>query len=460
MFLLIPACIISLLIATGGAFAQKASSKSLTSAPQPQNTIHLFNGKNLDGWYTFIKDRGRDKDPKSVFTVKDGMLSISGEEWGCITTDKEFENYKLVAEYKWGNKTYGTRANRTRDNGFLLHSIGEDGGYDGTWMRSIEINIIEGGTGDLLVVGDETNRFLITCPVAPQKQNGSYIFQPGGDPVNENYARVNWIGRDPNWKDEKGFRGINDVENPAGEWNRLECIVNGDQMSVYLNGTLVNQALFVRPSKGRIQIQSEGAEISYRRVDLTPLPPAPSYIPEGYKSLFNGKDLTGWKKHGTENWYAQNGEIICESGRAKKFGYLSTIKEYKDFILDVNYKQEANGNSGIFVRSTIDGTAITGWQVEVANMDEHSGGIYESGKGGRGWLIQPDPQNEKILREGEWNHMRIKVKGNEVTTWLNGTQMIHLNDNKFGAGKGFIALQIHDGGGIKVRWKDLHIKEL
>lgn len=447
----------------------KVETISAQPSQSQQKTIHLFNGKNLDGWYTFLKDRGRDNDPQKVFTVKNGIINISGKEWGCITTDKEFENYKLVVEYKWGNKTYGERHGKARDNGILFHSKGEDGGYSGTWMHSIECNVIEGGTGDFIVVGDKSNDFLLTSPVAPEKQNGSYIYQPGGDPVTVNSGRINWSGRDPNWKDEEGFRGVNDVDNPVGEWNRLEAIAKGNELFIYLNGMLVNHATFSKPHAGRIQIQSEGAEIFYRRVDLTPLPLIPSYIPEGYKSIFNGKDLSGWKINGTEKWYVDNGELICESGPNKKYGYLSTNKTYKNFILDLEFKQEANGNSGVFVRSNITGIGkngpdIKGWQVEVAPLGLHTGGVYESGAeggvGGRGWLIQPSAENEKVLNQGKWNHMRIKVKGDEITSWLNGVEMVHLKDAKFGTGNGFIALQIHSGGGIKVGWKNLRIKEL
>lgn len=251
------------------------------AAQQRQHVIHLFNGRNLDGWYTFIKDRGRDNDPQKVFTVKNGIINISGEELGCITTNKEYSNYKLVVEYKWGNKTYGSRFGKARDNGVLFHSKGKDGGYEGIWMHSIECNVIEGGTGDFIVVGDQSNNFLLTCPVAPEKQGTSYIYQAGGDPVTVNSGRINWIGRDPNWKDVKGFRGKNDVEHPVGEWNRLECIARGSEIFIYLNGTLVNHAIHSKPSEGQIQIQSEGAEIFYRRVDLTPLPATPVYVPEG-----------------------------------------------------------------------------------------------------------------------------------------------------------------------------------
>lgn len=175
-------------------------------------------------------------------------------------------------------------------------------------------------------------------------------------------------------------------------------------------------------------------------------------------SLFNGQDLTGWQIHGTEKWYVENGELICESGESEAYGYLSTTKYYDDFELALEFKQEANGNSGVFFRSTLEGTKISGWQVEVAPPANHTGGIYESY--GRGWLIQPAPAKDAALRMGEWNKMKIRVVGPKVTTWLNGEQMISLEDSKIGAGKGAIALQIHDGGGIKVRWRNIKVKPL
>lgn len=174
--------------------------------------------------------------------------------------------------------------------------------------------------------------------------------------------------------------------------------------------------------------------------------------------LFNGKNLNGWTIHGTEKWYVENGELICESGPEAKYGYLSTNEKYKNFELTLKFKQEANGNSGVFFRSSIEGAKISGWQVEVAPLNNHSGGIYESY--GRGWLIQPKAEDEKWLKTGEWNVMKIKVLNDHVTTWLNGHQMVDITDAKIGAADGFIALQIHDGGGIKVRWKDLVIKKL
>ena len=174
--------------------------------------------------------------------------------------------------------------------------------------------------------------------------------------------------------------------------------------------------------------------------------------------IFNGRDLDGWTVHGTELWYVDAGDLICESGPAAQYGYLRTNETYTDFDLTLEFKQEANGNSGVFFRSTIDGTIISGWQAEVAPPGLFSGGIYESY--GRGWLIQPDPSKDSALHMGEWNTMRVRVVGTRVTTWINSTEMIDFTDDNIGAATGHIALQIHDGGGIKVRWRNIEVTRL
>jgi hypothetical protein len=174
--------------------------------------------------------------------------------------------------------------------------------------------------------------------------------------------------------------------------------------------------------------------------------------------LFNGTDLTGWKIYGTEKWYVKDNLLICESGPDKGYGYLATEKFYDNFILTLEFNQESDGNSGVFFRSNIDGTKISGWQVEVAPPGSHSGGIYESY--GRGWLIQPSSEYDDVVVLDQWNFMKIKVYNNEVTTWINGIKMININDDKIGKGVGSIALQIHDGGNIKVKWKNINIEML
>ena len=175
-------------------------------------------------------------------------------------------------------------------------------------------------------------------------------------------------------------------------------------------------------------------------------------------SLFNGVDLSGWTIHGTEKWYVEDGDLVCENGSDNEYGYLSTDEYYDNFVLTLEYKQESNGNSGVFFRSTLDGIIINGWQVEISPPGHDTGGIYESY--GRGWLIKPDPIKDKSLKYGDWNSMKIMVKGDNVKTWLNGVEMIHINDQKIGEGKGSIALQIHAGDDVKVRWRNIKLEKL
>jgi hypothetical protein len=176
------------------------------------------------------------------------------------------------------------------------------------------------------------------------------------------------------------------------------------------------------------------------------------------KALFNGENLEGWTVYGTEKWYVEDGLLVCESGPDEQYGYFATNEHYKNFVLELEFKQEADGNSGVFIRSTVDGTKVSGWQVEVAPPGHATGGVYESY--GRNWLIKPDPEKDKALRMGEWNKMKIRMDGDTITSWLNGTQMITLTDEIIGAGEGSVALQIHDGGGIKVKWRNIQLTEL
>ena len=174
-------------------------------------------------------------------------------------------------------------------------------------------------------------------------------------------------------------------------------------------------------------------------------------------SLFNGVDLTGWIIHGTEKWYVENGELVCKNGPDNEYGYLSTAEYYDDFILTLEFKQESNGNSGVFFRSTLEGIIISGWQVEIAPPGLATGGIYESY--GREWLIKPDPKYEN-LNDGDWNSMKIMVNGDNVKTWLNSVEMISLKDEIIGKGKGSIVLQIHEGDDVKVRWRNIKLEKL
>lgn len=180
-------------------------------------------------------------------------------------------------------------------------------------------------------------------------------------------------------------------------------------------------------------------------------------------SLFNGKDLSGWKNNGEEKWVVENGTILCES-TANKYGYLTTEKAYRNFDLRLKFKSEAEGNSGVFLRSKITGIDpehgpdIEGMQVEVdPSVGKHTGGLYESG--GRGWVATPTEDGEKALKPGDWNDLEISAHANHIVAKLNGKKIVDLTDPHQKFSEGVIGLQIHTGGGVKMRWKDISIRE-
>lgn len=231
--------------------------------------IKLFNGKDLTNFYTYLRKYGKNNDPEKVVTVQDGAIRVSGKVFGCFTTEKEFDNYHLVVEYKWGDETFPPREKATMDSGVLLHCVGEDGAAGGVWMESIECQLIEGGTGDFILVKGKGPAPKLTARV--EKIGNQYYWNPKGEPKTFQGGRINWFGRDPQWKDVKGFRGKRDVEKPVGEWNTLECICDGGKITNILNGTVVNHGYDASLTKGKILFQSEGAEVFFRRIDLKPL---------------------------------------------------------------------------------------------------------------------------------------------------------------------------------------------
>ena len=271
------------------------------------------------------------------------------------------------------------------------------------------------------------------------------------------------------------------VVKKPGEWNHMRIKCAGQHIMVILNGKKVTEMDMSKwtsgtknpdgsdipswlpkpfaelPTKGFIGLQGKHGDslIWFRNIKIKELPRKTREA-----RLFNGEDITNWDKYGTELWYVKDGLLICESGPDKQYGYLATREYYDDFDLTVEFKQEADGNSGVFIRSFVEekDVKVNGWQVEVAPKGFDTGGIYESY--GRGWLIQIPDEKENILKQGEWNTMRIRVQGDNVQTWLNGEEMVNIRDKKIGAGQGRIALQIHDGGGIKVLWRNLHLQTL
>jgi hypothetical protein len=218
------------------------------SEPQP---IHLLSGNDLSPFYPFLTNSSAGSDPDHVFTLTNGVLRITGQHYGYLATKQtNFANYKLIAEFRWGEQTWSPRATNARDSGVLVHCVGKDN----VWPKSIEAQIIEGGTGDILVV------------------NGAMLTVDGVT-KGPKIARFDRPGRNP-WNDEKGFRGPHEIESPTGEWNRMEVLCDGDKVAITVNGHKTLEGTNASPHAGKILLQSEGAEIFFRRLDVYPLKPA------------------------------------------------------------------------------------------------------------------------------------------------------------------------------------------
>jgi len=198
----------------------------------------LFNGKNLDGWYSFLTTKGKNRDPEKVFTVENGLLHISGKEFGYICTEKTFKDFHLAVEFKWGEKKFPPRDADTtkRDNGICFYvPLNEK---DSVWPKSIECQVQEGDVGDIWLIDSAT------------------VVIDGKRTEPNDYTRV---------KKKK------DGEKPNGEWNLVEVIVKKNQITYIVNGIVVNEAGSPSLNEGKIIIQSEGAEIYYRKIEITEL---------------------------------------------------------------------------------------------------------------------------------------------------------------------------------------------
>jgi len=384
---------------------------------QDSGWVYLFDGTNTNAWRGYQQETL----PESWIVENGNLVGLGygGDLGGDIITKQQFEDFELYLEWAIGEGG---------NSGIFFHVLEDD--YPTVYATGPEYQLIDD-------VG------------FPEKLEEWQM-------TGANYAMHNAIDK---------------TLKPVGEFNSSRIKVKDGKVEHWLNGTKVVEyelwtddwKLLVQNSKwkdypfyglarkGHIGLQDHGSIVKFREIknkDLT----------EKGVDLFNGKNLDGWKIHGTEKWVVDDGDLVCESGPDKEYGYLATDKMFKDFILRLEFKQESNGNSGVFFRSSLDGTKITGWQVEVAPEGNDSGGIYESN--GRGWLYQIPDEREDILKEGDWNQMTIKVDGNRVMTWLNNELMTDIRDEKIGEANGLIALQIHDGGGVKVRWRNIFLKDL
>ena len=254
------------------------------SAPaiSPDGIVNLLSDPSLAGFAAHLNPTASlSDDPKKIWAIgEDGVMQVSGEGMGYLRTKQAYRDYHLVIDYRWDERTLANRADRARDCGLLLHAFGPDGAYGNTWMSCIEAQLIEGGSGDILVLaakeGDGPHASTKVTAEVKNDRDGEPVWTKGAAKVTfpaegKTMARVNWRDRDPDWADVKGYRGPKDIENPLGEWNRLEVICAGASIRILLNGELVNEVTDCHPAAGFIGLQSEYAACTIRRLELHPL---------------------------------------------------------------------------------------------------------------------------------------------------------------------------------------------
>ena len=414
-----------ILALAGAVFSCEQKPNTLTSKEKADGWVLLFDGQTMNGWRDF-----NGTSLTGPWEVQDGTIWTDGEGDdgnGYIVTDREYANFDLKWEWKIA---------RGGNSGMIYHAV-EGPQYKVPYVTGPEYQIIDDDNWE------EVNGY----PLEPWQR-----------------CAVDYAMYVPDFDTR--------ILKPAGQWNQSEIIFDNGHVTYLLNGKVTVEFDAWTPDwyarkdagkwghapeyglsrTGHICIQDHGYPAWFRNLKIKELPTKPIE-----KDLFNGKDLTGWTLYGKDKWYVENGELVCESADVPdQYGYLATDEYYDDFDLTVEFKQEANGNSGVFFRSTVTPPDhVNGWQVEVAPKGNDTAGIYESY--GRGWLVQIPEEKEDILKDGQWNTLRILAQGARIQTWLNGEPMVDITDEKVGLGHGRIALQIHDGGGIKVRWRNLHI---
>jgi hypothetical protein len=254
--------------------------------PAQEEWLELFNGTDLSGWYTwqrapepgsymegiprdengnYLEPIGRNNDPLNVFTVvseeNQPAIRISGETFGILVTENEFENYHLRLEFKWGDEKYPPREDELMDSGVLYHSVGPEGAWGGVWMKSFECQVMEQACGDFICV----DTVLADIPAVRPSAEARFQYNPVAEKVTfgpeQSYCR----------KDE-------DHEKPMGYWNLLEIYTLGGESVHVINGEITMHCYNLRHlengrelplTRGKIQLQSEGAEIFYRNIEIT-----------------------------------------------------------------------------------------------------------------------------------------------------------------------------------------------
>ncbi|OHB70926.1 MAG: hypothetical protein A2V70_19505 [Planctomycetes bacterium RBG_13_63_9] len=367
------------------------------AAENGSDAIDLFNGKNLDGWSCFTIDPNVKME--DVWSVKDGLLVCKGEPLGYLYTNKDYETYQLVVEWRWAP------GKKPGNSGVLLRIAGDPVSF---LPKCCEAQLMSGNAGDMYGF----HGYSLKGPADRLKEI-------------ENSQLGKFVG----------VTKMKSAEKEPGEWNRYEISADGPTITLVINGQEVNRATDCDVLAGKIGLQSEGAEIHFRKVQLTPTPKQSKQSKQIV--LFNGKDLSGWSFRSPdsnakiEDTFSVKDGVLCCTGTP--VGYLQTDKKYTDYALKLEWRWPRGsepGNNGVLLR-VLEGEHFYGnvWPkcIEAQLFHRHAGEILTIGE----FPLKGDPDrtegrhtanakpcNEKPL--GEWNEFEAILQGDRLTLKVNG----------------------------------------
>jgi hypothetical protein len=475
------------------ALAHFSAALALSGAEVPAEWRPLFNGRDLSNWDTWLGPRpeasgdsskgslpiGLNTDPLGVFSVVsiDGApaIRISGQVFGALTTREEYGNVHIRAEYKWGEKKWPPRheAGHYRDSGILYWCVGQHGAGSGAWMRSVECNIMERGVGQWWSVAGAYCNVEGRRVTLEQEPNIPYrgespgeqviLWQPGGPTV---VAGVS-----------EGVTSPLDPEHPHGQWNVCEVMAWGNAALHLLNGRVVLALTNPRYAqggretplrRGKVQIQSEGAEVFYRKIEVRVLAQVPvelwGHVPggkddeAGFQPLFGKTAGEGWKQCGPGHFTLANGVATGVGGMGL---WWHTNRMFTNFVLRGEWVQEGDiADSGLFLRFPDPGNdpwvaVHKGHEMEIGDPAPQdptwrTGSIYPFAAAVTTACVKP---------YGEWNRYEIICDGHNYSVRINGQLVTMWTDPQQRSQAGYIGLQNYDDGKT-VRHRNLRIREL
>jgi hypothetical protein len=441
----------------------------------------LFNGRNLVNWNKFLATpQGAEplvanQDPKNVFSITnlegENVIRVSGEGYGGLTTQEEFENFHFRVQFKWGLARWGGRSNVGRDSGILYCGIGQPHPRTG-WLTSIENNVMEKGVGQWWSV----NGAIIDCEgewitpenelYVPYKKEGSgeknIVWRQGGPRITAHEGN--------------GITPPFDVEWVFGNWNTAEVIfwagqcihiLNGHVNLVAFNPRYNSEGRWIPFTKGKIQLQSEEAEVFFRRPEVRTISEVPAEYStflvspaageEGFTSLLSPASLKEWKQCGPGR-FAVSGDVVSGEGGMGLWWF--TARQYTNFVIRGEFLQEENqADSGVFIRfpNPENGpwnAVRNGHEIEIGDPKPEkptwrTGSIYP---------FHPSMEaNTKPA--GQWNSYEIVCMGQNYSVRINGKIVNTWTDSSKRSESGFIGLQNY-ADGKTVRHRNLRVKEL